>query len=316
MAMCYSYMRIKLQFISGPRLRVRRASAWGFHPFDREGERREVERCFMSEHGVGELPKPSTHGERRIVVAVVPHAGLSYSGPIAAHSYYELAKDGKPGTFVIVGVNHRGYPGFSAMLEGTWRMPLGDVEVDSDLAREIARNSEFVDANPDAHEEEHSIEVQLPFLQYVYGGNFTIAPITVGYADYGMCVDVGTAISKAIKSTRRDAVVVGSTDFIHYGPNYGYAPVGMRPFEKALKWMNDADKSIIDTILALDAEKLVSLVQEKGYTMCGSLPVATMIVAAKQLGAKEAKLLKYGTSYDTGGGTDLIVGYASIVIVK
>jgi AmmeMemoRadiSam system protein B len=90
----------------------------------------------------------------------------------------------------------------------------------------------------------------------------------------------------------------------------------MKPFEKALKWVNDADKSIIDTILVLDAERLVNIVQEKGYTMCGSLPVATMIVAAKELGAKEARLLKYGTSYDTGGSTDLIVGYASIVILK
>jgi len=297
-------------------LKVRRASAYGFHPFDREGERREVEWCFRSEHGVGDLPKASTHGERRIVGAVVPHAGLAYSGPIAAHAYSELAKDGTPETFVIIGVNHRGYPGFSAMLEGKWQMPLGDVEVDTDLAREIARNSGFLDINPDAHEEEHSIEVQLPFLQYVYGGSFKIVPITVGYADYEMCADVGAAVSKAARNKQRDIVVVGSTDFIHYGPNYGYMPVGMRPFEKALKWVNDADKSIIDTILALDAEKLVNLVQEKGYTMCGSLPVATMLVATKKLGAKEVRLLKYGTSYDTGGGTDLIVGYASMVIQK
>ncbi len=131
-----------------------------------------------------------------------------------------------------------------------------------------------------------------------------------------MCKDVGNAIAKAVKNKQKDVVVIGSTDFIHYGPNYGYAPVGMKPFEKALKWMNDADKSIIDTILALDAEKLVNLVQEKGYTMCGSLPVATMMVATKELCAKEARLLKYGTDYDTGGSTDLIVGYASIVILK
>jgi hypothetical protein len=256
------------------------------------------------------------HGERRIIGAVVPHAGLTYSGPIAAHTYYELGKDGTPETFVIVGVNHRGYPGFNIMLEGVWRMPMGDVEVDSDLAKEIARNSGFMDINPDAHDEEHSIEVQLPFLQYVYGGNFKIVPITVGYGDYEMCKDVGNAIAKAVKNKQKDVVVIGSTDFIHYGPNYGYAPVGMKPFEKALKWMNDADKSIIDTILALDAEKLVNLVQEKGYTMCGSLPVATMMVATKELCAKEARLLKYGTSYDTGRSTDLIVGYASIVILK
>jgi len=303
-------------YFQGFGLRVRRVSAWGFHPFDRDSERSEVEWCFTSKHGVGELPKASEHGERRIVGAVVPHAGLAYSGPIAAHTYYSLAKDGIPETFVIIGVNHRGYPGFNTMLEGIWRMPLGDVEVDSDLAKEVAKNSEFVDINPDAHDQEHSIEVQLPFLQYIYDESFKIVPITVGYGDYGMCENVGKAIAKASRDERKDIVVLGSTDFIHYGPNYGYAPVGMKPFEKVLKWMNDADKSIIDTILTLDAEKLVNVVQEKGYTMCGSLPVATMIVAAKELGAKEAKLLKYGTSYDTGGSTDLIVGYGSIVILR
>jgi AmmeMemoRadiSam system protein B len=204
-----------------------------------------------------------------------------YSGPIAAHTYYDLARDGSPQTFVILGVSHQGYPGFNTMLEGVWRMPLGDVEVDSDFAKALVKNSEFVDINPDAHDREHSIEVQLPFLQYIYNGNFQIVPITVGFSDYGMCENVGKAIAKTAKDEQKDIVVLGSTDLIHYGPNYGYAPVGMRPFEKVLKWMNDADKSIIDTILSLDAKKLVNLIEEKGYTMCGSLPVATMMVAAK-----------------------------------
>lgn len=297
-------------------VRVRRASAWGFHPFDPDEERREIERCFLSKHGVGALPEPSEKRERRIVGAVVPHAGYSASGPVAAHVYYHLAKDGKPETFVIVGVNHRGYPGFSVMLEGIWRMPLGDVQVDSDLAKTIVKNSQFVDINPGAHEQEHSIEVQLPFLQYVYGNDFKIVPITVGFADYGMCKDVGAAIAKAVNEQERDVVVLGSTDFIHYGSLYGYTPVGMRPFDRALKWMHDADMSLVEAILALDGEKLVKLVDEKRYTMCGALPVATMIVAAKELGAKEAKLLKYATSYDTGGTTDLMVGYASILITR
>jgi len=297
-------------------MRVRRASAWGFHPFNSKEEKKEIEWCFTSKHGVGELPKNQEHGERRIIGAVVPHAGLVYSGSIAGYTYHSIAKDGAPETFVIIGVNHRGYPGFNTMLDGIWKMPLGDVEVDSELAKAITKNSEYVDINPEAQDQEHSIEVQLPFLQYIYNGKFKIVPITVGYGDYTMCENVGKAIAKAVKDQQKDTVILGSTDFIHYGPNYGYAPVGMKPFEKALKWMNDADKSIIDIILKLDAEKLVKTIQDKGYTMCGSLPVATMIVAAKELGAKEAKLLKYATSHDTGGGTDLIVGYGSIIILK
>jgi len=295
---------------------VRRASAWGFHPFNREQERREIEQCFLSKHGVGDKPRVSEDGARRIIGGVVPHAGLVYSGPVAAHAYYRLADDGRPETFVILGVSHGGNPGFATMFDAVWRMPMGDVNVDSELAKAIVRNSEFVDINPAAHEGEHSIEIQLPFLQYVYDGEFKIVPITVGYGDYEMCENVGTAIAKAAKELERDIVVLGSTDFTHYGAFYGYTPVGTRPFEKVLKWIYETDRSLIDLIISLDAEGLIRRVRENNYTMCGCLPVATMIVAAKRMGASKGELLKYATSYDIQGSTDLVVGYASIVIEK
>ena len=295
---------------------VRRASAWGFHPFNRDQERLEIEQCFLSKHGVGEKPKVSEDGARRIIGGVVPHAGLIYSGSIAAHTYYRLAKDGQPETFVILGVSHGGNPGFATMFDAVWRMPMGDVNVDSELARSIVRHSEFVDINPEAHEGEHSIEIQLPFLQYVYNEKFKIVPITVGYGDYEMCKDVGTAIAKAVKEQGRDVVVLGSTDFTHYGVFYGYTPVGTRPFERVLKWIYETDRSLIEMIISLDAEGLVRKVRENNYTMCGYLPVATMIVAAEKMGASRGELLKYATSYDVQGSTDLVVGYASIVIEK
>ena len=295
---------------------IRRPSAWGFHPFEAEEERHEIEQCFLSKHGIGDKPRVSESGMRRIVGAVVPHAGLVYSGPIASHVYYYLAKDGRPETFVILGVSHSGNPGFATMLDAVWRMPMGDVNVDADLARSIVKHSDFVDVNPAAHEGEHSIEIQLPFLQYVYGEGFRIVPITVGYGDYDMCVNVGDAISKAAKETGRDIVVLGSTDFTHYGAIYGYTPAGTRPIEKVLRWIYQTDKSLIDKILSLDAEGLVRSVRENNYTMCGCLPVATMIIAAKKMGASEGRLLKYATSYDVQGSSEAIVGYASIVIEK
>ena len=295
---------------------VRRASAWGFHPFNRDQEKNEIERCFLSRHGVGEKPRVSEDGERRIIGGVAPHAGLVYSGPIAAHVYYRIARDGQPETFVILGVSHGGNPGFAIMFDAIWRMPMGDVYVDSELARTIVRHSEYVDINPEAHEGEHSIEIQLPFLQYIYDGKFKIVPITVGYGDYEMCEDVGTAIAEAAKETGRDIVVLGSTDFTHYGSLYGYTPVGTRPFEKVLKWVYETDRLLIDTIISLDAEGLIKRVRENSYTMCGYLPVATMIAAAKKMGASKGNLLKYATSYDVQGSTDVIVGYASIVIEK
>jgi len=295
---------------------VRRASAWGFHPFNRDQERREIERCFLSKHGVGEKPRVSEDGARRIIGGVAPHAGLIYSGPVASHIYHRLARDGQPETFVILGVSHGGNPGFATMFDAVWRMPMGDVYVDSDLARAIVRHSGFVDINPEAHEGEHSIEIQLPFLQYVYGERFRIVPITVGYGDYEMCENVGIAIAEAVEEQGRDVVVLGSTDFTHYGALYGYTPVGTRPFEKVLKWIYETDRSLIDAIISLDAEGLVRKVRENNYTMCGYLPVATMIVAAKKMGASRGELLKYATSYDIQGSTDVVVGYASIAIEK
>ena len=295
---------------------VRRASAWGFHPFSRDEERREIERCFRSKHGAGAEPRVSEDGPRRILGGVTPHAGLIYSGPVASHLYYRLALDGRPETFVILGVSHGGNPGFATMFDAVWRMPMGDVHVDSELARAIVKRSELVDINPEAHEGEHSIEIQLPFLQYVYGEEFRIVPITVGYGDYEMCRDVGVAIAEASEELGRDVVVLGSTDFTHYGAMYGYTPAGTRPFERVLKWVYETDHSLIDLIVSLDAEGLVRRVREKNYTMCGCLPVATMLVAAKEMGASRGELLKYATSYDVQGSRDLIVGYASILIEK
>jgi len=202
------------------------------------------------------------------------------------------------------------------MVDGVWRMPMGDVDVDSELAKAIVGHSEFVDVNPEAHDREHSIEVQLPFLQHIYGDKFKIVPIAAGYSDFGMCRDVGVAIAKAAKEKNRDVVVVASTDFTHYGPYYGYMPAGRGPLEKILKFVYGVDKSLIDMILALDAKNLVKTVEEEGYTMCGSFAVATMIVASKELGCKEAKLLKYATSYDMQGSPDAIVGYGAIKLTK
>lgn len=252
-----------------------------------------------------------------MVGLVVPHAGYAYSGPVASHAYYEIAGDGVPETFVLLGPTHSSrFPGYSAMIDGVWKMPLGAVSVDSDLAKEIVQSSSFIDINPEAHDKEHSIEVQLPFLQYVYGDQFRIVPIAVGYSDHAMIMDAGRAIAKAISGMERDSVVVATTDLTHYGSAYGYTPVGMSPFTKVYEWIQDVDRSIIDLIVALDASALLKTVTEKGYTMCGATPVATMLIAARALGAKSGKLLKYTTSYDVSGSTKLVVGYASIAVSK
>jgi len=295
---------------------TRRPSARGFHPFDPQIERDTIEECINSKLGPGKISK-TEKGHRRIVGAVSPHAGYIYSGSIAAHVYHALAVDGLAETYVVIGPSHRGYPGVFIMTEGIWKMPLGDIQVDDELAKEIFNNSKsYLENNPDVHDEEHSIEVQVPFLQYVFDNKFKIIPIAMGLHTYEVCEKIGTAIAEAAKTLKRDIVVIGSTDFTHYGTIYGYAPAGVQPIDKVVKWIYATDGRLIDYILSLEPKKLVETVEDEGLTMCGYGPIATMIIGSKKLGAKTATLLKYATSYDVQGNSDAIVGYGALILEK
>ena len=295
---------------------TRKPSSWGFHPFDPQMERDIIEECITSKFGPGKISK-TEKGYRRIIGAVSPHAGYIYSGPIAAHVYHALAADGLAETYVVIGPNHRGYPGVFMMTEGIWKMPMGDIQVDDELAKEILNNSKsYLEDNPDVHDEEHSIEVQLPFLQYVFDNKFKIVPMTMGLQTYEVCEKIGTAIAKAAKTLERDIVIIGSTDFTHYGAIYGYAPAGSQPIDEVVKWIYGTDRKLMDHILSLEPKKLVETVEDEGLTLCGYGPIATMIIGSKELGAKTATLLKYATSYDIQGNSDAIVGYGALILEK
>ncbi len=295
---------------------IRRPSALGFHPFDPQIERDTIKKCINSKFGPGKISK-TKKGNRRIVGAVSPHAGYTYSGPIATHVYHALADDGLAETFIVIGPSHRGYPGAFVMTEGIWNMPMGDIQIDDELAKEILNNSKsYLENNPDVHDEEHSIEVQLPFLQYIFDNKFRIVPIVMGLHAYEVCEKIGTAIAEAAKTLERDIIVIGSTDFTHYGAVYGYAPVGAQPIEKVVKWVYETDRKLIDHILSLEPKKLVETVEDEGFTMCGYGPIATMIIGSKKLGAKTGTLLKYATSYDVQGNSDAIVGYGALILEK
>lgn len=238
-------------------------------------------------------------GERRIIGLVSPHAGYMYSGPVAAHGFSALAQDGKPDRIIILGPNHHGIgSGVSLMSSGKWITPLGEVEVDRELAKEILKNSEIIDDDEEAHRLEHSIEVQLPFLQHLLG-EFRFVPICMMFQDVKTSLEVGEAVALACQG--KDVLLIASTDFTHYEPQ-----------ERAIK----KDRTAIEKILALDPRGLVETVEREGISMCGYGPVAAMLEACKKLGAKTAKLLKHATSGDTSGFTAEVVGYASIAICR
>jgi len=251
-----------------------------------------VESCFLHELGPGRLPRVNPSGRRRIFGLVCPHAGYMYSGPVAAHSYLALAEDGVPATAIILGPNHTGVgSGVSLMTEGAWETPLGRVEIDSELAAKIQKASAIIDTDEEAHRHEHSLEVQLPFLQYLYQNSVKIVPICLMMQDLATAAEVGDAIAKAATPS---TVIVASTDMTHYEPHAA---------------AQTKDRKAIDAILALDDARLQETVESKGITMCGHGPVASTIVASKILGAKSARFLGYSTSGDITGDQGAVVGY-------
>jgi len=223
-----------------------------------------------------------------------------FSGPVAAHGYYEAAQSGKPDTVVVLGPNHTGIgSGVSIVTSGRWRTPLGDMVVDQDLAKTIQAESEIIDIDEKAHMFEHSVEVQLPFLQYIYGDKVTLVPICMMFQDLRTSREVGLALAKA--SRGRNVLIVASTDLTHYES------------EKAAE---AKDAAVMEAIVHLDEFELQRRIEGQNITMCGYGPVSAVIVAMKELGPAKARLLSYHTSGDITGDYTQVVGYCSIAISR
>jgi hypothetical protein len=233
--------------------------------------------------------------KKEVIGVVSPHAGYPYSGPVAGAV---LSRIKFKGTFVILGPSHtgRGKP-FSIMTAGAWRTPLGQVEIDSDLGKKMLAGSSHLQEDALAHQYEHSIEVQIPFLQY-FKPDVRIVPIVLAYATPEVYKQIGREIAQAVKESKRDIVLMASSDMTHYEPQ-----------ELAQKKDNEAIKAMLD----LDEDGLLKRVEEMNISMCGYAPVAALIAAAKELGAKSAELVKYQTSGDTTGDYTSVVGYAGII---
>jgi len=281
--------------------KIRRpCQAGAFYAGTTESLREQIEKCFLHKFGPGKVPEISEAKQRHIIGLICPHAGYMFSGHVAAHAYHELASDGKPDVAVLLGPNHTGYgSGLAAMTEGFWRTPLGDVEIDSELANRIVRNSRVVDVDDSAHRLEHSIEVQLPFLQYLYGSEVKIVPISFLMQDLLSAKDVGEAIAGAL--TGKNVVIIASSDMTHYEPQES----------AAMK-----DRAALEAVGAMDEAKLYSVIESHHISACGRGPIAALIAAAKLLEAKTAKLLCYKTSGDVIGDYSNVVGYAAMCFAK
>jgi AmmeMemoRadiSam system protein B len=268
-----------------------------------------IKECFLDERGPKTLPNINPI-EKEYIGIVVPHAGYIYSGAIAAHSYNYLAKYGFADTFIIIGPNHTGIgSAVSAMTEGSWLTPLGKVQINENLSKQLVNDPISQDEN--AHMYEHSIEVQLPFLQFTAGKQkFDFVPICMSMQDSEISTKVGEIIADVIKKTEENVAIIASTDFSHAGFNYmSMPPEGIRVDEYA----ESQDKLAIEQILNLNPKGLIETVKQNNITMCGYGPVGAMLTALKILGADKAELLKYGTSYEVHPGSSC-VGYGALAI--
>jgi MEMO1 family protein len=235
---------------------------------------------------------------------VSPHAGLVYSGSVAGAVYSRIEL---PGTFVLIGPNHTGLGApVSLMANGSWETPLGAVRINEDLAAAVLSKSRRIHDDTMAHLQEHSLEVQLPFIQYLKK-KFTIVPIQMMDTRLETCIEVGNAIASAIaecevRSAEYKAggtLIVASSDMSHY--------VSVETAKKK-------DHAAIKRILDLDAQGLYYTVRNESISMCGYGPVVAMLTACKVLGATKADLVKYTNSGEVSGDYDQVVGYAGIVV--
>jgi AmmeMemoRadiSam system protein B len=254
-------------------------------------------------------PLPGT-----IVAGIVPHAGWVFSGSLAAMVFSAVKQQNKTvDTFVIFGASHsyRG-PEPAVYDKGTWLTPLGELHIDEALAEQALQNSPAV-SNRQAHAYEHSIEVQLPFVQYLFP-DAKLLPVLTPPAN--QAVELGRSLGRIAKKGDKKIVFIGSTDLTHYGPRYGFAPMGTG--QKALKWASEVnDAEFIDFTLQMQPEKMLSTA-ERNCNACGAGAAAAAVAAAKELGSTQGTLLAHTDSNTImaekmGSGSTESVGYAAIV---
>ena len=249
-------------------------------------------RLYLSSFCRRELPKIKAKA------VVVPHAGYIYSGSVAGETYSRVAI---PSNCVIMGPNHTGLGAPAAVYpSGVWVTPLGEVPVNGEFASQLSSRPPY-QPDPTAHIYEHSLEVQVPFLQYCSGEreDLSIVPVVFQHLSFDDCVKAGEALAEVISSLDPDTLMVISTDFSHYVPH-----------EVAKK----LDSLAIDAILKLSPEELYSRVHAYDISMCGVIPATVGLIAAKALGAEGAELVSYKTSGDVTGDYQQVVGYAGIII--
>lgn len=269
-----------------------------FYPARASDLKKLIEECFLSPLGPGSLPGKAPPERRRTVGVVSPHAGFIYSGPVAARGFLKLAGQERPRRVIILGPNHQGM-GAPLAVSGArvWETPLGRVMVDGEGVSRLQAKYPAVETDESAHLAEHSLEVQVPFLQYIYGEDFAVIPLAMEWQGPEDCEALGRGIAAAFSPD--NTLVVASSDFTHY---------------ESQQSVNRKDGIALEAIRTLDAAALAAAATRYSISACGIGPIIAMMTACLQWGPVNAELLGHATSGDTGGDYSRVVGYASVAV--
>lgn len=245
---------------------------------------------------------------------LVPHAGWVFSGAVAATTLSALARRGRLERVVMFGADHWGQATGSVYDQGAWQTPLGPVSIDEELAAELLASCPLLRADPQAHQREHSLEVQLPLMQVLSeSSQLRIVPILVGPDQHA--AQIGQQVGQLLRRKFPQAGVVGSTDLTHYGPQYDFTPAGIGP--EALQWACQNDHRLLDLARAMQADQIVPHAQHN-HNACGAGAVAATVAACARMGAAAGLLLQYATSAEVmlrvyHATSDDAVGYAAMI---
>ncbi|MCP4540379.1 MAG: AmmeMemoRadiSam system protein B [Chloroflexi bacterium] len=280
------------------------AVAGQFYPGDRAGCISQIKQYLPAE--------PSPDVPEKIIAGLVPHAGWTYSGAMAAKVFAAIKAKSTPETFVLLSAMHKWSTSHPAVYaNGSWNTPLGQIEVDEELATDILQTGDGLFTNaPDAHAKEHSAEVQVPFIQHFFS-EAKLLPILL--PPDASAARAGEIIGQVINAAQKSIAVVGTTDLTHYGQAYyNFAPAGTG--KPALEWTRANDERVIDLILDMRAEEIVAETSAH-RNACGGGAIAATVAAARMMGAEKGHLLEYTTSYHVmpRGTATNFVGYAAIV---
>jgi len=239
---------------------------------------------------------PENASPKPVRGVISPHAGYVYSGSIAGRLFSCVTI---PDTVLIIGPNHHGTGAAAALYpDGEWLTPLGVTAINSRLNSLLLQHGPYLKSDSIAHQHEHSLEVQLPFIQYLRP-DVTISAICIGHGDYLPLRDIGKGIAAAISEYGGEVLIVASSDMTHY---------------ESADSARRKDHQALERVLALDGKGLLEICHSRGITMCGVVPATVMIEAALQLGALQAEMVAYGTSGDVTGDNQQVVGYAAVTV--